>query len=139
MSNHPKGSPQPAPEVDGTGSPVASGAVAGAVGLAAWIGADATGGWLRIAGGVVAVITLAYAVYTLGLVVCFLAVKQVMDAPADSRLSTLQRLLVWVLVPLLTVTWALWAWLAGFDAAQWEWTGASLGAGTAIAFLVLQY
>jgi hypothetical protein len=125
-------------EAGGTHSPVVSGVVAGAIALVGWIGTDSTSGWLRIVLGLVTVIALAYAVYTLGLVVCFLAVKQVIDQRAGGSLSGPQKLLVWILIPIVTITWALWAWLAGFDASQWARTGASLGAGTLILLMVLR-
>lgn len=122
---------------EGAGSPLVSGAVSAAVALAGWVGTDATSGWLRIVLGLATLPALAYAVYTLGLVVGFLAVKRVIDAIVGDPLAAVRSLFVWILMPTLVASWALWAWLAGFDASQWAWTGASLGAGTLILLLVL--
>jgi Na+/melibiose symporter-like transporter len=33
---------------------------------------------------------------------------------------------VWVVIPVLVVSWALWSWLAGYDAEQWLWTATSM-------------
>lgn len=118
------------------GSPVVAGAVVGAVGLACWVGAEATSGWLRVALGLVAVVALAYAVFTLGLVAAFLVMKWVVDG--DGRLAGRVRRAwyVWILVPILLVGWAVWGWLAGYDASQWAWTGASVGIGLVVLALL---
>jgi hypothetical protein len=115
---------------------VAAGAVVGAVGLAGWVGAEATHGWLRVVLGIVSLIALAYAVFTLGLVGAFLVMRWVVDG--DGRLAgTVQRAwFVWILVPILVVSWALWGWLAGYDASQWAWTGASLAGGAVVLVLL---
>jgi len=117
---------------EGEGSPVVAGAVVGAVGVAGWVGAEATSGWLQVVLGLVAVVALAYAVFTLGLVAAFLVMKWVVDG--DGRLAgTVRRgWFVWILVPILVVSWVLWGWLAGYDASQWVWTGASLAGGTVV-------
>ena len=121
---------------EGEGSPVVAGAAVGTVGLAGLVGARATSGWLQVVLGLVTLVALAYAVFTLGLVAAFLVMKWVVDG--DGRLAGAVRRawFVWVLVPILAVSWALWGWLAEYDASQWAWTGASLAGGTVVLVLL---
>jgi len=115
---------------------VVAGAAVGTVGLAGLVGARATSGWLQVVLGLVTLAALAYAVFTLGLVAAVLAMQWVVDG--DGRLAGAVRRawFVWVLVPILVVGWALWGWLAEYDASQWAWTGASLAGGTVVLVLL---
>ena len=125
-----------AERAEGEGSPVVAGAAVGTVGLAGLVGARATSGWLQVVLGLVTLVALAYAVFTLGLVAAFLVMKWVVDG--DGRLAgTVRRgWFVWILVPILLVSWALSGWLGGYDASQWAWTGASVAGGTVVLVLL---
>ena len=113
-----------------------AGAVVGAVGLVGWVGTRATSGWLQVVLGLVTLAALAYAVFTLGLVAAFVVMKWVVDG--DGRLASAVRRawFVWILVPVLLVSWALWGWLAGYDASQWDWTASSVGVGVLVLMLL---
>lgn len=122
--------PDGEPESNGSlSSPVAAAAVATALSVAGWIATNATDGWLRIVVGVATVAALGYALYVAAVLVLWFVLDRAVDSvvrPRREGILTRLPWFVWMAIPLLIGGWALWAWLAGYDAAQWLWTGVAL-------------
>jgi hypothetical protein len=114
---------------------VITGCAALAIAAGGWVATGRTSGVLRILWGLATLVAGAYVIYLVGLLVVFVVVKRFFDRGAGEGARI--PWFVWVLIPVVVVSWALWSWLAGYDAEQWLWTGSSMAVfsvGLAIAF-----
>jgi hypothetical protein len=113
-------------EAAGGWGPVVTGCVALAVAAGGWVATGATSGVLRIVCGLLTLVAGGYAVYLFGLLLMFVVVRRFFERGGPEGVSGRIPWSVWVLTPTLVVSWALWAWLAGYDSEQWLWTGISV-------------
>jgi hypothetical protein len=124
------------PEANGSlSSPITAAAVALALSVAGWMAVDATAGLLRIVFAVVTLVALVCALYLAAILVFWFTLSRTIDSIGRPRPeSVLTRLpgFVWMTIPVLIGGWALQAWLWGFDATQWLWTGVSVAAAAGI-------
>jgi hypothetical protein len=76
-------------------------------------------------------------VYLFGLLLMFVVVRRFFEHGGPGGVGDRIPWSVWVLIPALVVSWALWAWLAGYDAEQWWWTGISVTVASVVIVLAL--
>jgi hypothetical protein len=113
-----------APQATGDWGLVVTGCVALAIAVGGWVATGKTSGVLRIVCGLATLAAGGYVVYLLGLLLMMVVVIRFFDRgmAEDARIPWF----VWVVIPVLVVSWALWSWLAGYDAEQWLWTATSM-------------
>jgi hypothetical protein len=103
---------------------VISGCLALAVAAGGWVATGATSGALRIVCGLVTLVAGGYVVYLLGVLLLFAVAVRFFDRGGGEGLRI--PWFVWTLIPVVVFSWAVWSWLAGYDAEQWLWTGVSM-------------
>ena len=106
-----------------------TGCAALAVAGGGWVATGATSGVLRIVCELVTLAAGGYAAYLLGMLLMFVVISRIIDSLGRGGPEGVRDRIpwfVWVLSAVLVVSWALWAWLAGYDAEQWWWTGISV-------------
>lgn len=112
-----------------------------AVAVVSGVTSDATRGVLRVAFGIVMVVTGLYALYTIGVLAIWSVLNRIVNnitKPKRPSPTVVDRLpwFVWVGIPAFSGAWALSAWLSGYDAAEWLWSGASVAAASAVVLAV---
>jgi hypothetical protein len=82
-----------------------------------------------------------YALYTIGVLVIWFGLGRIVNnitQPKRPSPTAGDRLpwFVWIGLPAFSGTWALSAWLSGYDEAEWLWSGASVIAATVVVLAV---
>lgn len=119
------------PQTTGGWGLVVTGCVALALAVGGWVATGATTGVLRVVCGLVTLVAGGYALYLLGLLLLFVVVSRVIDRVGRGGPEGIRDRVpwfVWVVTAVLVASWALWSWLAGYDGAQWWWSGIPVAA-----------